>query len=90
MQYADKEDAEKCLEVANDPGPVSVTDSGYSFDFLFSSFVKNGGLILDQRELIVSMALSRDKVTKVVKQRKDQEKEKPDKRNLNLAREGCE
>ncbi|ELU03655.1 hypothetical protein CAPTEDRAFT_219142 [Capitella teleta] len=69
VQYSSKEDADKCLEVANDPGP-------------------NGGLMLDERELKVSVALSKDKVGKVVEKRKESEKEKPDKRNLQLAREG--
>jgi RNA recognition motif-containing protein len=71
VQYKHKEDAEKCLEVANDPGP-------------------NGGLMLDERVLKVTLALSKDKVAKVVKLQKEKEKEKPDNRNMALAREGCE
>lgn len=49
---------------------------------------QSGGLTLDGRKLIVSLALSRDKVTQMAKDKKAQVK--GDQRNLHLIRESCE
>ena len=50
-------------------------------------FVQDGGLTLDKRKLNISVAVNREKAKELAKPK---DKEKLDKRNLHLVREGCE
>ncbi|KAJ8314554.1 hypothetical protein KUTeg_006704 [Tegillarca granosa] len=66
VQFMKKEDADKCLQEANDE-------------------LQDGGIKLDGRKLSITVAVNRDTAIKF-NEKKD--KEKIDRRNLHLAREG--
>ena len=53
-----------------------------------NDFFQEGGITIDNRQLILSLAVSHQKAQELVKAKKAKEESK-DKRNLWLAREGC-